>query len=252
MRLWPDLAPDGTRITYRPLAAARMWRAAALRPAPPRRRAPRAAHAALVAVLAVLSSQTAAAGLEPPGYPAALLGAQPTLAKPAARSASLGGYLVQLESTSLGLLARAAGAPLTREREGDDVHDWICMAAKDGGKPARVWAHSSAAEGPVSGVQIEAGGTPDPRCPELPATMQPVSLGEGLRLGLTRAEVIKRLGPPSREDAGWLMYLADRSLPPAPTGAGQPPRPRAELSIVAVHLAGGRVDRLLASLATDP
>ena len=79
-----------------------------------------------------------------------------------------------------------------------------------------------------------------------------VSLGEGLKLGLTRAEVIKRLGPPSREHDDWLMYMADRPLPAAPTAAGQPPRPRAELSIVALHLTGGRVDRLLASLATDP
>ena len=207
--------------------------------------------AALLALPALVAAQTAP-GLEPPGYPAALLEAQPTLAKPAARSVSLGGYLVQLESTSLGLLARAAGAPLTREREGEDVHDWICMAAKEGGKPLRVWAHSSAADGPVSSMQIEAGGTPDKRCPDLPANMQPVSLGEGLKLGLTRAEVIKRLGPPSREHDGWLMYMADRPLPPAPTAAGQPPRPRAELSIVALHLTGGRVDRLLASLATDP
>jgi hypothetical protein len=211
----------------------------------------RAITAALLALPALVAAQTAP-GLEPPGYPAALLEAQPTLAQPAARSASLGGYLVQLESTSLGLLARAAGAPLTREREGADVHDWICMAAKEGGKPVRVWAHSSAADGPVSGVQIESGGTPDKRCPELPATMQPVSLGEGLKLGLTRAEVIKRLGPPSRERDGWLMYVADRSLPPAPAAAGKPPRPRAELSIVALHLTGGRVDRMLASLATDP
>lgn len=208
-----------------------------------------AAGATLLACAATLAS---AAGLEPPGYPAALLETQPTLAKPAARSASLGGYLVQLESTSLGLLARAAGAPLTREREGEEVHDWICMAAKEGAKPLRVWAHSSAADGPVSSVQIEAGGTPDPRCPELPANMQPVSLGEGLKLGLTRAEVIKRLGPPSREDGGWLMYVADRPLPPAPAVAGKAPRPRAELSIVALHLASGRVDRMLASLATDP
>ena len=252
MRRSPDVAPDGARATSRRLAAARPRRSAALRPAARRDPAPRAAHAALAAVLALLSSQTAAAGLEPPGYPAALLGAQPTLAQPAARSASLGGYLVQLESTSLGLLARAAGAPLTREREGENVHDWLCMAAREGGKPLRVWAHSSAADGPVSGVQIEAGGTPDARCPELPAAMQPVSLGEGLRLGLTRAEVVKRLGPPSHEDGGWLMYLADRPVPAAPAAAGQPPRPRAELSIVAVHLAGGRVDRLLASLATDP
>jgi hypothetical protein len=211
----------------------------------------RAITAALLALPALVAAQTAP-GLEPPGYPAALLEAQPTLAQPAARSASLGGYLVQLESTSLGLLARAAGAPLTREREGADVHDWICMAARDGARRLRVWAHSSAADGPVTGVQIEAGGTPDARCPELPANMQPVSLGEGLRLGLTRAEVIKRLGPPSREQDGWLMYVADRSLPPAPAAAGKPPRPRAELSIVAVHLAGGRVDRMLASLATDP
>ncbi|HOX89198.1 MAG TPA: hypothetical protein PLN55_06280 [Burkholderiaceae bacterium] len=210
--------------------------------------------AALLALLAppALVHAQAAAGLEPPGYPAALLGAQPTLAKPAARSASLGSYLVQLEATSLGLLARAAGAPLTRERDGEDVHDWICMAAREAGRPLRVWAHSSAADGPVSGVQIEAGGTPDKRCPELPANMQPVSLGEGLRLGLTRAEVLKRLGPPSHEDGGWLMYVADRSLPPAPAAAGKPPRPRAELSIVALHLSGGRVDRMLASLATDP
>ncbi|MGE5665660.1 MAG: hypothetical protein ACM3ZD_03420 [Betaproteobacteria bacterium] len=208
--------------------------------------------AALLALPALAFAQAVAGGLEPPGYPAALLEAQPTLAKPAARSASLGGYLVQLESTSLGLLARAAGAPLTREREGDDVHDWICMAAREAGKPLRVWAHSLAADGPVSSMQIEAGGTPDKRCPELPATMQPVSLGEGLKLGLARAEVIRRLGPPSREHDGWLMYMADRPLPPAPTPAGQPPRPRAELSIVALHLTGGRVDRLLASLATDP
>lgn len=212
----------------------------------------RAIAAALLALPALAFAQAAAGGLEPPGYPAALLAAQPTLAKPAARSANLGGYLVQLESTSLGLLARTAGAPLNRERAGEDVHDWICMAAREAGKPLRVWAHSSAADGPVSSMQIEAGGTPDQRCPELPATMQPVSLGEGLKLGLARAEVIKRLGPPSREHDGWLMYMADRPVPPAPAAAGQPPRPRAELSIVALHLTGGRVDRLLASLATDP
>ena len=195
--------------------------------------------------LALLATPAGAAELEPPGYPAVLLNAEPTLATPPAPRLLLGNLGITLERTRLGDIARATGAPITRERESDSARDWICLSTTEAGRKLRVWLLSAEPDGAITEAQVEPAAN-DRRCPLLPPELMPVRVGAGLHPGQSRADVIKTAGKPSHEEDGWLLYLADR---PVPAAAGKTAN---ELNILAVKLAGGRVNRVLAAQTTSP
>lgn len=195
--------------------------------------------------LVLLAGSAGAAELEPPGYPAVLLNAEPTLAAPPAPRLTLGNLGITLERTRLGDIARATSAPITRERDGDSVRDWICLSTTEGGRALRLWLMSAEPDGVITEAQVEPAAS-DRRCPRLPLEMMPVRLANGLHPGQSRADVIKSAGKPSLEEDGWLLYLADRPL----AAAGG--KTLNELNILGVKLVGGRVTRVLATQSTSP
>ncbi|MEF9944477.1 MAG: hypothetical protein RR758_09900, partial [Burkholderiaceae bacterium] len=143
--------------------------------------------------LALLTGATGAAELEPPGYPAVLLNTESTLATPPAPRLALGNLGITLERTRLGDIARATGAPITREREGDSVRDWICFSTTEGGRALRLWLLATEPDGVITEAQIEPAAS-DRRCPRLPLEMMPVRIANGLHPGQSRADVIKTAG----------------------------------------------------------
>lgn len=185
-----------------------------------------------------------AAGLEPPGYPAALLNTEPTLAAPPAPLVRLGNLDLILERTRLGDLARAMRAPITREREGDASRDWICLSSSEAGQAQRIWLISSKADGSITEAQVEAAPA-HKSCPRVGPELMPARVGAGVHLGQSRTEVLQLLGQPSREEDGWLFYMAD-------SARSTPGRSGHELNILGVRLAQGRVARVLATQLTSP
>lgn len=190
------------------------------------------------------AGSTQAAGLEPPGYPSALLNTEPTLATPAAPLIRLGNLDLFFERTRLGDLARATRAPITREREGDASRDWLCLSSSEAGQAQRVWLISSKSDGSITEAQVEAAPA-HKSCPRVGPELMPVRVGAGVHLGQSRAEVLQLLGQPSREEDGWLFYMAD-------SARSTPGRSGHELNILGVRLAQGRVARVLATQLTSP
>ncbi len=141
----------------------------------------------------------------PPIPPVDALSAPPVTAR-FAKSFMIGDLDGAFSQIGLGAMKKALGAGAVASIQG---MSWLCYdlpAAKQ-----RVWLSSTGVAGAMETVTVTKIGTPSASCPALPAKSQSVVMDGGIRIGMTRAELAKRLGQPSRQIDTWVVYSAQQS-----------------------------------------
>jgi hypothetical protein len=133
---------------------------------------------------------------------------------------------------------------------------WLCYTYDGDGMRQRLWIIASGDFGDVDHVadgvaaEIIEGNAPAPAsCPALPAGL-PVWLDRKVWLGLSRDELVQRLGQPSQERGGILHFVYDSDVKLA-SGRRGPAEDYLVTSHLMVELRGGHVIRLWASKITS-
>ncbi|MDF2120110.1 hypothetical protein PY365_31570 [Roseiarcaceae bacterium H3SJ34-1] len=164
----------------------------------------------LLLLLFAIPANTCFAQTPPPPFEEhALEGAPPTVAKRLATRFSLGAFAGRFEETPLGAVRKAVGAGSV-QHQGDaagSLH-WLCYRRGQN----RLWVTSGemgGADHRVTEIVAEltdkdTGTSAD--CAVLPKKFAPLVFDGKLHLGLSRSEVVKALGPPSKSDAARTVY----------------------------------------------
>lgn len=156
-------------------------------------------------VLVAGSAHAADRPVPPPIPPVDALSAPPVTARFAKRFTigDLDGAFAQI---GLGDMKKALGVGAVASIQG---MSWLCYDLP--GAKQRVWLSSTAVAGAMETVTVTKIGAPSASCPALAAKSQSVVLDGGIRIGMTRAELAKRLGQPSRQIDTWVVYSAQQS-----------------------------------------
>jgi len=220
-------------------------------------------HLAVLTIAALLCGSEAEANdapLPPPDQPGAGAGAA-TLARMPASRLRLGALDIVLEETTLAQVqaALAAGRIAERGDAGDHIL-WLCYTVEGEHARQRLWLVSSGelggAEHVVDGVAaavVPAGAPVPASCPLLPARLT-LSLDREIWLGLTRDELIRRLGKPSEERGEALDFAYDGGIKLAPGRPESADEQELDLDVTStlrVELSEGRAARLWASKITS-
>ena len=123
-----------------------------------------------------------------------------------AKGFTLGNIDGSFSGIGLGDMRKALGAGAVASIQG---MSWLCYdlpAAKQ-----RVWLSTTSATGAMETITVTTIGSPSGACPTLHAKNQSVVVDGGIRIGMTRAELTKRLGAPSRQIDAWVVYSAQQS-----------------------------------------
>ena len=163
----------------------------------------------LLLLVAIPAENCAAQTPPPPTDEYALERVPPTVVKRLATRFSLGAFAGRFEKTTLGAVREAVGAG-TIQHQGDAGGSlyWLCYRRGQ----HRLWLSSGEIGGPdhlvTEIVEELAGndtGTPAD-CAVLPEKFAPLVLDGKLHLGMSRSEVVKALGRPSKSEAAQMMY----------------------------------------------
>lgn len=82
---------------------------------------------------------------------------------------------------------------------------WVCFDLPSG---QRVW-FSGEGHLDFNTVTLARNAAASSHCPAMPAKFTSVVIDPDLRIGMSRAEVLKRLGQPSRQVDNWLVYSSE-------------------------------------------
>jgi hypothetical protein len=140
-------------------------------------------------------------------YP--LEGVPATVAKKLAMRFSLGAFAGRFEETPLEAVRKAVGAGTT-QRQGDAAGslNWLCY----GSGQDRLWVTSGEMGGADHRVTeivaelTEKDTATSADCAMLPKKFAPLAFDGKLHLGMSRSEVVKALGQPSKSDAAQTIY----------------------------------------------
>ena len=200
----------------------------------------------LTGAIACLSAFSPAHADGPFGYPASLLDAPATLDEPAANFLRLGKPKIELWNTPMEAAAAFTGATRLREGRGYFARDYMCLSGTEGGKPVLAWVISSDTKN-VTEVQLEYAPDETPGfCKKMTAEHLPLRLGK-VGLGMTKADVLKTVGPASYADgAGWHYWFSQQYL------RNSRNLQELELTWLAVFIQKGRVEKAFISLVKNP
>ena len=127
---------------------------------------------------------------------------------------ALGGARGQFQVTSLDKVRAAVGGGVVQKVPGQGLFDYLCYDLPSAGE--RVWlavTDEMGNEGDlVDSVTVKPLQSSDPKsrtCPALPARFAPVIVDGGVRLGMSRKDIIRVLGQPSLDTGGWLVFWSD-------------------------------------------
>jgi hypothetical protein len=213
---------------------------------------------AILLAACALGGDAAHAGdaLPPPAVPADNA-AMATLARMPSSRLRLGPLDIVLEETPLPVVRELLSTGAIVERGATAEHmSWLCYTYDSDGTRQRVWIISSSDFGEADHVAdgvaaeiIEANDATPESCPGLPAG-SPVWLDRKIWLGLTRDELVHRLGKPSQErgDILHFVYDSDVKLVSSHRGAADDYLVTSHLM---VQLRQGRIVRLWASKTTS-
>ncbi len=124
---------------------------------------------------------------------------------PFAQGFQLGSFRGGFEDTKLEAVRKfVASGVIDRQGDAGDAEAWLCYDLPGG---QRVWLSS----GEISGGAVDritlwpAGTARSSHCPAVPAGFAGVAV-DGIGLGTTEIELIKRLGQPGKRANGWLVF----------------------------------------------
>jgi hypothetical protein len=198
---------------------------------------------AILMALGLVAAGPAFAGAAVPAPPSPLL--NPSQAEAGSRATFARTFIVgtlkgDLGATSLaGFVAQARMGKIERMAGGGAALAWTCYDV--GGD--RMWLSTTDEMGEkayVDTITITPRDASTPgTCPSLPSS-QKVTVDGVIRIGMTKADLIARLGAPSRQKADWLAYRAN---PPIKGGGSV-------FTTLVVRIDGGKVAFIEASNTT--
>ena len=171
----------------------------------------------LASFLLTASTQAYSANLAPPPNFPLEVAPKPTLKSTPASSISLGSVVVDFDKTTLGEAMKQikAGRIQHQGDAGESVY-WLCYSIRAEDEWEQLWLLSHGEMGGeehvIYGVaaKILPSKPSAAACPELPAGLRPVKLNNGFWLGMKTDEIRKKLGKPSLESKGWLLYNSEQ------------------------------------------
>lgn len=169
-----------------------------------------------------------------------------TLTAPPISKIILGKLVVGLELTTLGEVKKSAGVgEIQHKGDAGGSEDWLCYTTSFRGQPERIWISSGELGGPEHAIGSFYAATGNKEksahCPELPAQLRPVSLGNPLWLGSSPDQLKDLFGKPSMKSDGWWVYSYSGKVPA--NGFDR-------LAILGVRILNGKVVGLFVSQAT--
>ncbi len=152
-----------------------------------------------------------------------------------ARHFAAGALKGDLGITFLSAVARQSGGQVqSGGNSSADAQQWLCYDLPVAHQ--RIWLSVTDEMGDgksidrVTAVPLTDRDPHSPACATLAKVTTPLVLDDGIKLGMTRAELTQRLGAPSKEASGWLVYRANPKI----NGASV-------ITSLTVHIDGGRV-----------
>jgi hypothetical protein len=218
-------------------------------------------NTAIAFMLGIATSCVAAQTLEPPTRPNEIRG-EGTLRIQPAVGLRMGQLFVRLETTRLSdVLKSAERGTIGHHGDAGRSEYFLCFTQISGPRSSRVWLISHGEMGgsdhavtEVFAQRIETSDAASDRCPPLPSRLQPIALDRGIWLGITRNELLTKLGQPSASRDDWLTFNFLGTVP----GRYRPPGDSARkvvdwdiTNILEARLKDGRINAILASRVTS-
>jgi len=180
--------------------------------------------AALAAACAALSPSTVTAAERLPAFPH--LGedlSAKSRHRVLANKVRLGGLAIRLEETRLAELRRRYPALRIRTQgDASEAETWVCFTVGNGAAQFQVWPSSGELMGGefIDGVMAQVGQQwPLRDCPRIEVGPGPMELDSRVWIGTAKADLLKRLGPPTAIADGVMIYDYEVALRDSKAGA---------------------------------
>jgi len=170
----------------------------------------------LLLLFAIPSDACSAPTPPPPVDEQAFERVKPTVVKRLATRFSLGAFAGRFEETPLGAIRKAVGEGTIRHQghAGGSIY-WLCYRRAQ----HRLWVVSSGEMGgpdhlvtEIVEELAEKDTETSTDCASIPGKFAPLVFDGKLHLGMSRLEVIKALGPPSKSQAAQMVYYHEGKL----------------------------------------
>jgi hypothetical protein len=154
-------------------------------------------------------SGTARVMWEPPAWNLFPVLPKPTVSKEMLAELRVSDLPVRLEETKLDDVATRLGGTIGQTGDAGDFVEWLCFGGTDPGGRWVLWLESGEIDGGMVGSfqwqRLTKGAVLDRRCRMIEGTG--VELPVALRFGITEAEILKILGPPTVKQSDSLVYV---------------------------------------------
>ena len=153
---------------------------------------------------------------EPPNvdWPSTL--PKPTVAKEMVKGLSVAGWPITLEETEVDEARKHFGGTLGGRGDAGESLGWLCLYRQGEGASWVLWLESAEINGPTIGSfrwqQLPSQAKIDRRCQRLKTDSAAIDLPLAIRLGMTEAEVVSRMGKPSAQSGERAIYLHEHNL----------------------------------------
>ncbi len=132
----------------------------------------------------------------------------------------IGALDVVLEETPLADVSRRLKAPVGHRGDAGDSVSWVCLLGEDQDGPWALWLESGEIHGRTVGAFLlkrrSSGERFDSRCVRLAAA---VVISLPIRLGMSRAELVRTLGKPAARSGETVVYFGCQMVKVKPQGA---------------------------------
>ena len=138
---------------------------------------------------------------------------KPTVRRELITSLRVGEFTVVLEETKLSDAHTHFGGSIGRRGDASDGLAWLCLNGRDDGGSWILWLEAGEIHGGTVGAfqlrRVNPSTLVDKRCSVIGSTRR-LELVNGIRLGLSRAQMMKILGPPTTSAGDTLLYSHER------------------------------------------
>jgi hypothetical protein len=135
---------------------------------------------------------------------------------------AIGSFNVVLEKTSLEHVGTHFSASIGHSGDAGESLEWVCLHGQDRLGQWILWIESGEIDGPAVGgfllMRRSANNRLDNRCK--PVDDGSISLPISLSLGMSRAQVVAALGPPTSQSGSHLFYYHHRVVKENPKAGG--------------------------------
>lgn len=210
----------------------------------------------ITSLLLAAAPQAYSADLSPPPRFPLEVAPRPTLKNSPASSISLGSVVVVFDKTTLGEAKKKIKAgKIQNQGDAGESSYWLCYSIHTPETWEQLWLLSHGEMGGdehvIHGVVAKVSSKkPSASCTELPDSLRPVKLNNGLWLGVKTEEITKKLGNPSLKQKQWIHYESERESVGDPRAKDYGTDKIYERGSISVRAAKGTVVELWATKQT--